>query len=64
MEATLACAAGSYLEKFLMQSDTQSASIPKWMFWTGWVLTVLPALALLMSGGMKLVQPEGFAKGR
>jgi hypothetical protein len=25
-----------------------------WMFWTGWVLTALPSLMLVFSGGMKL----------
>lgn len=37
-----------------MQSDTQPASTPTWMLWIGWIITVLPALGLLMSGGMKL----------
>ncbi len=38
----------------------------KWMTITGWVLTVLVTLALLMSGGMKVARAEvvtdGFAK--
>jgi hypothetical protein len=42
-----------------MQSDIQTAPTPKWMFWVGWVLTILPALALLASGSMKLIQPPG-----
>lgn len=33
-------------------------------FWTGWVLTLLPAVGLILSGVMKFVQPGGeeFAK--
>jgi len=30
------------------------SSSPKWMLWTGWVLTALPLLALIASGSMKL----------
>jgi hypothetical protein len=36
------------------------------MFWTGWVLTVLPSLLLIFSAAMKFVAPplvtEGFTK--
>jgi len=42
-----------------MQSDTQTAPAPKWMFWVGWILTILPGLMLLASGTMKLIQPPG-----
>ena len=45
-----------------MTSDTQPTT-PKAMFWGGWVLSVLPSLALLMSGTMKLANPEETAKG-
>jgi len=38
-----------------MQGDSQPA--PKWMFWTGWVITILPCLLLIMSGIFKLVKP-------
>jgi hypothetical protein len=42
-----------------MQSEPQTAPAPKWMLWTGWIMTALPALGLLMSGVMKFVQPPG-----
>src|SRR5687768_2266829 len=42
------------------------APVSKKMLWAGWVVTVLPALSLLMSGVMKLLKPpdvtEGFTK--
>ena len=31
------------------------------MLWAGWILTVLPALMLIMSGVMKLLGPEPLA---
>jgi DoxX-like protein len=34
----------------------------KAMVWTGWVLSVLPALLLLFSGTMKLLNPPELAK--
>lgn len=37
-----------------MDSNTPAAATPKWMLWTGRVLSALPILMLLMSGGMKL----------
>ncbi len=43
-----------------MSSDVQAAGTTKWMFWAGWIISVLPALMFLMSGTMKLVQPAGF----
>ena len=46
-------------------SSTQAAA-PKWMAWTGWILTILPAGMLVFSAAMKLmrvpVAVEGFAK--
>src|SRR5262245_52851196 len=49
-----------------MSSENQTAPGSKKLFWAGWVLSVLPALLLLMSGVMKLVKPtaviEGFVK--
>jgi hypothetical protein len=33
------------------------------MYWAGWVVTVLPALALLFSAAMKFAQPPEFAEG-
>jgi DoxX-like family len=32
------------------------------MYWTGWVLSVLPSLLLLFSGTMKLLNPPDLAK--
>jgi uncharacterized membrane protein YphA (DoxX/SURF4 family) len=46
-----------------MNSDSQPAPAPKWMFWTGWIATALPSLVLLMSGGMKLLKPEPIVEG-
>jgi DoxX-like family len=38
----------------------------KVMFWAGWIVTILPVLALVMSAAMKFAKPpavvEGFAK--
>jgi DoxX-like family len=49
-----------------MASATQSPPTSKILFWTGWVISVLPVLMLLMSAGMKLsgskVALEGFPK--
>jgi hypothetical protein len=38
-------------------------SIPKWQRVTGWVLSVLPALAFLPSAFFKIAQPAGFLEG-
>ena len=46
-----------------MQAEIQPASAPKWMFWAGWVLGVLPALMLLFSGVMKLTKSDEVVKG-
>ena len=45
-----------------MHSETQPAPISKVRFWTGWVLSVLPALFLLFDAGMKLVKPDFVVK--
>ena len=45
-----------------MQSDTQTASNPTWMSWIGWIISILPALALIASGSVKVMNikpPEG-----
>ncbi len=42
-----------------MQADTQ----PKWMLWIGWIITILPAGMLLMSGVMKLQRSEEVVTG-
>ena len=51
-----------------MQSETQAPGNPKWMTVVGWIITVLPALALLVSGAIKVMivtkqfkPPEGGA---
>lgn len=46
-----------------MSQDAQTGTTRGWMFWTGWVLTLLIAGTLLMSGAMKVVQPPGFEEG-
>jgi hypothetical protein len=46
-----------------MDSDIQTASSPKWMFWLGWVLSILPCLVLFMSASMKFIKPTGFDEG-
>jgi hypothetical protein len=46
-----------------MQSDTQTAPVSKKMLWIGWLVSAPPVLMLLMSGVMKLVQPDSVVKG-
>ena len=41
-----------------MPSDMQPAPVSKGTFWTGWVMSALPALFLLMDGVMKLMKPH------
>jgi hypothetical protein len=41
-----------------MQADTQTAPASKAMLWTGYVLSGLPALFLLVDGVMKLMKPD------
>jgi uncharacterized membrane protein YphA (DoxX/SURF4 family) len=45
-----------------MATDTQPPRTSKAMFWSGWVVTVLPVLMLLMSGGMKLARTDDVLK--
>lgn len=49
-----------------MSSEPQSRAVPKWMFWTGWVLGVIPCLLFVMSAVIKFMKPpevvEGMAK--
>lgn len=49
-----------------MSTDTTPTTKSKKLYWAGWLMSVLPALMLLMSSAMKLMQPpmvvEGFAK--
>ncbi len=48
-----------------MEPHVESAQPSKAAFWIGWLLSILPALMLLVSGVMKILQPpaavEGFA---
>ena len=45
-----------------MTSDRRGPG-SKAMIWIGWLLSVLPSLMLLLSGGMKLLKPEDVVKG-
>ena len=45
-----------------MQSEKSSPAVSKVALWTGRVLSVLPALFLLLDGAMKLVKPEPVVK--
>src|SRR6185312_1608959 len=49
-----------------MELESRPAPGPKWMLWTGRVLSALPVLMLVMSAVMKLVKAkaavEGFVK--
>ncbi|MGH7229322.1 MAG: DoxX family protein [Nitrospiraceae bacterium] len=46
-----------------MLSDTQPAPVSKKMLWAGYIISVLPVLLLLFSGGMKLVKPASVVEG-
>jgi hypothetical protein len=41
-----------------MQSNAQTAAIPKKTLWTGRIITALPVLFLLIDGVMKLFKPR------
>jgi hypothetical protein len=43
-------------------SDAKQPPNPKWMFWTGWVLTVLPVFGLVMSAIFKFMKPADVVK--
>ena len=45
-----------------MQATIATTSTPKAILWTGRVLSGLPALFLLLDGGMKLAKPEFVVK--
>jgi uncharacterized membrane protein YphA (DoxX/SURF4 family) len=45
-----------------MTSDRQGPA-SKAMIWIGWLLSALPSLMLLFSGGMKLLKPDDLVKG-
>ena len=40
-----------------MSSDISSPSVSRVAFWSGWVIGILPALFLLVDGGMKVAKP-------
>jgi hypothetical protein len=40
----------------------QTTTTPKWMFWTGWVVTALPALSLIFSAIFKIIQSQQILK--
>jgi len=46
-----------------MPSDTQTVPVSKGMFWTGWIMSALPALFLLFGGVMDLVKPPAVVEG-
>lgn len=45
-----------------IEATKQPATTGKAAFWTGWIISTLPALFLLMDAGMKLVRPEFVVK--
>jgi len=49
-----------------MSTTPESSKSPAWMYWTGWVVTVLPSLLLIFSAVTKFLAPpfvtEGFTK--
>jgi len=45
-----------------MQSDTQAAPVSKAVLWTGYIMSALPTLFLLMDGVMKLMKPDFVVK--
>lgn len=45
-----------------MESTENKAPASKTLFWVGWVLSILTALMLIMSGAMKLIQPASMAE--
>jgi hypothetical protein len=47
----------------LMESGTQTAPVSKKLLWAGRILSALPVLMLLMSGGMKIAKPPEVVKG-
>lgn len=46
-----------------MAASISTDTGPKWMYWAGWVLSVVPALMLVMSGVMKVTKSEAVVKG-
>jgi hypothetical protein len=46
-----------------MQPETQTAPTPKAMLWIGWIMSVLPALGLLLAATMNLVKSDQVVEG-
>jgi hypothetical protein len=46
-----------------MQTDVEPRRVSKAALWVGWILSVLPALALLLSASAKLAKPAGITDG-
>lgn len=46
-----------------MQTTTPPAPVSKAARWTGWIMTIVPVLMLVMSGVMKVAQTEEVVKG-
>ena len=46
-----------------MTTEPEAASASKKMVWAGWIMSVLPAALLVMSGGMKLTQSSQVVEG-
>ena len=44
------------------ENNTQPVQLSKARLWTGWILTALPALMLLMGGIMDLMKPDFVVK--
>lgn len=44
-------------------NSTEPAPVSKKLLWTGWIISILPVLALLMSGVMKFLQPPEAVEG-
>jgi hypothetical protein len=45
-----------------LNTSMNTNPIPKWQFWTGWVLSGLVILAFAFAGAMKFVPPDEAAK--
>ncbi len=41
-----------------MQAEEKTAPVSRGMLWTGYIISFLPALFLLLDGAMKLVKPD------
>jgi hypothetical protein len=46
-----------------MQPGTQTAPASKTMFWTGWIISILPVLMLSFSAVMKFLKPPNVVEG-